>query len=243
MNFSRHSGPLSISRCPQPRHAVDDAGAVVLDEPFAQGEQFIEAAGEVLVVGRDGGEAGVGLGHQFGVVVEVAGELVEHLSQVFPTQGVEAGIEEGVDVTERLVVSELAAAEMFHHRWHLGEELGAVAFRKLGNLGEFLGELLVGELAFAGQPRHFDDVNWPDAGGENVLGDLGVHPPAPFLAAPFAGEVVGREECEEQSRVGDAVREVKLPVRAGGDGVLVEEGLQLAPGAEPLVLGEEFLNE
>ena len=43
--------------------------------------------------------------------------------------------------------------------------------------------------------------------------------------------------------MGDAVREVKLPVRAGGDGVLVEEGVQRAARGKTLVLGEEFLHE
>ena len=41
----------------------------------------------------------------------------------------------------------------------------------------------------------------------------------------------------------NAVREVKLPFRAGGDGVLVEEGLQFAPGTESLVPGEKFLDD
>lgn len=43
--------------------------------------------------------------------------------------------------------------------------------------------------------------------------------------------------------MGDAVREIKLPVRAGGDGVLVEEGREFAARAEFPMLCLDFFNE
>ena len=92
---------------------------------------------------------------------------------------------------------------MFHHRRRFIEQLGAVGFGSFGKRDNFLRDLLFGKFSFANKSRHFDDIDWPDAGGEDVLSDLGVHPRAPFLSALFTDEV-GRAGFRGQARDNNA---------------------------------------
>ena len=141
---------------------------------------------------------------------------------------------------ERLDGVVLPAAKLLNHRTGVGGK----CFGRAGNLAE-LGDL-PGDFLLAqtpGETWNFDDVDRRHARGENVLGDFQVDPSAPLAAAPLAGEIVRRNEGQEQSRAGQAVVDSMAPVVEAADLLLIEKAGERTVGAELGVLDQQFVNE
>ena len=101
---------------------------------------------------------------------------------------------------------------------------GAVPAVEVGEPG---GELLIlpgGEIA------RCDEEDGRDAVIAAGVGVLAAEVLVPLPEAVFRGDVVRREEGEEEARGADARAEIAPPVASLDDGFFVEEHLQLAPG-------------
>jgi len=66
-------GELDLADATKAMDTRDNASSIVL-EPVAQGDQFVEAAGEFLVIGRDVSLAFGRLANVLGVVAQVSGQ-------------------------------------------------------------------------------------------------------------------------------------------------------------------------
>ena len=231
-------GQLGLANPAQALHPAHDAGLVVL-EPLAQFKQFVEPAREeLLVVGRNGGFAAGGGSDELRMVVEVPGQDFKHAVQVIAAEGVHAFVGEGFDE----IGKKLATAHLLDDRGGGGEEAG-VRHGQVAQLGDPLGDGLLSQRPLAGEAGHFNEVNRAHAFGEDVLGDFSINPRPPFLATPVAGEVIRRDEGEEEARVGDAMIQRVFPIASWTNGLLVEELMQRSARKEFSVLSEQFVNE
>ena len=104
-------GQFGLANATQSMHATDHAGLVVL-EPLAEFEQFVEAAGEFLVVGRHGGFAAGCGSDELRMVIQVPGQCAEHAVQIIAPERVETFVCEGFGE----VGKKLAAADLFDDR-------------------------------------------------------------------------------------------------------------------------------
>ncbi len=93
------------------------------------------------------------------------------------------------------------------------------------------------------QAGNLDDIDRRRPAGQDVFGDLRVDPRPPLALAPRAGEVVGRQERQEQPRTGQTVVQPVLPIVQAVDVQLVEERSQRPPTRKPAVFGQQFLNK
>ena len=69
-----------------------------------------------------------------------------------------------------------------------------------------------------------------------MLGDLSFDPPLPLTAAPFAGEIIRRDEGEEEARFGKAVVNAVLPVVEATDVLFVKKGTNSRDASPPVNL-------
>jgi hypothetical protein len=88
-------------------------------QPLAEVEEFVEAAGEFLVIGWNGAFAIGGVGHALVVRVEVFGKASKDAVQVVAVKGGDAFVLEGFDELRE----ELLAADLFDHRGDRFEEV------------------------------------------------------------------------------------------------------------------------
>lgn len=226
---------FALADSAQPMHAADHAGLLVL-QPRPQVEQLLQPPGEPLVVRRHRIRTLGGQPDPLGPLVQVAGQGRQHAPQVVPAQRGHPLLEERLDGVE------LPPPQLSHHRRRrLDKRL--MRRRHGAQLGHAAGDVVFLQHPAADQARHLDDVDRRRPAGQDVLGDLRVDPRPPFAPAPLAGEILRRDERQEQPRVGQAVIQPVLPIVQAADLGLVEERYQRPPAGEPAVFGQQFLHE
>lgn len=183
-------GQLALADAAQAVHAADHAGVIVL-QPRPQFEQLVQSAGESLVVRRDRVRTLGGPADPFGPLVQVACDVGQHTPEIVPAERGHALLIERLD---RVV---LPPSQLFHDR---RRRLDKRLLRRghAAQLGRPAGHLVFFQDAAANQTGHFHDVDRRGPEGQDMLGDLGVDPCSPLAAAPLTGQVIRRDEGEEQ---------------------------------------------
>ena len=167
---------LGLADPAQAMHAADHSGAVVL-QPLSQVEQFVQAAGEPLVVRRHGAETVRRQPHSLGAFVEIASQSLQHAPQIVAPQGVDPLLLKRLHEIGRDLPP---VTHLPHHGCRRGDEVVSrlrqpTQFTDLPR--DFMlvqHHLLMQASDLADDPRHLDEIDCRSSARQNVLGDLGV---------------------------------------------------------------------
>ncbi|HZE69703.1 MAG TPA: hypothetical protein VE135_09290 [Pyrinomonadaceae bacterium] len=160
---------------------------------------------------------------------------MENAAQVFSAEGRQSFAEEMGDVPE------LAATQLPDDLRGPSQERGT-GRRNATQLGDRASDLILAMLLVV-EPRHLNDVHRRRPGRQDVLCDFRIDPRTPLAAAPFAHEVVRRDEGQKQTGPSQRVVDPQSPVVETADVLRVEKRNEGATAGELPMLCEQFLDE